>query len=107
MRKKKIIIIIMSVAILVILTTRIAGMVKNGIYGDKSTSSELGIDDVYIQRALAAKMLSLLKYSHNEIKGMESEITYMINILLRRGCWEYTGAAMNVGRRMSLHMGNV
>lgn len=77
MRKKKIIIIIMSVAILVILTTRIAGMVKTRIYGDKSTSSELGIDDVYIQRALAAKMLALLKYSHNEIKGMEPEITYI------------------------------
>lgn len=77
MRKKGIVIIILTAAIFIILTARVIDLVKHNAYGQKSTSSELGIDSVYVQRALAAKMLSLLRYSHNEIKGIEPDTMYI------------------------------
>ncbi len=58
-----------------IFAARVADIVKNRIYDNKSTAG-IGIDNVYIPRALAAKMLALLKYSHNEIAGIEPEETY-------------------------------
>ncbi len=74
--RKKTVIIILAAIIFTILTVRLVNIVKNEVYGNKSTSAEPGIDNVYVQRALAAKMLALLRYSHNEIKEMEPQTPY-------------------------------